>query len=125
MPRVLFLLRLPCIIVLIQFATPNLGSTFFYNASAIYSGFDAADLARAKEQRALCARNGTVVHVGSHEPTLAACRGVNVTRVDLHRRVVFPGFIDAHSHLLFGGTDVDFCCKTVEFMFQISGFSIP
>lgn len=45
-------------------------------------------------------RNGRFVHVGGFEPALV---GPNTERIDAEGRVVLPGFIDSHIHMLNGG----------------------
>ena len=48
-------------------------------------------------------QNGRFVHVGTRE---AAYVGPNTVRVDAKGRVVIPGLIDAHIHMLGGGTNL-------------------
>lgn len=75
----------------------------FFNASAVYSGFEALEMDRAKTNSALCVEGGRVIYVGSYAAALRICGGSHWNAVNLRRRFVFPGFIDAHFHLLFGG----------------------
>jgi imidazolonepropionase len=63
---------------------------------------------------ALLVRDGRIAHVGSYQeikPMVAADTQV----VDAAGRVVTPGFIDAHTHLVFGGNRAD------EFEQRIAG----
>lgn len=48
-------------------------------------------------------RNGRFVHVGGFEPSLV---GPNTERIDAEGRVVLPGFIDSHIHMLNGGNNL-------------------
>ncbi|MEW5883875.1 MAG: amidohydrolase [Armatimonadota bacterium] len=48
-------------------------------------------------------RDGRFVHVGGFEPSLV---GPNTERIDAEGRVVLPGFIDSHIHMLNGGNNL-------------------
>jgi imidazolonepropionase len=57
---------------------------------------------------ALAARNGKIVWIGTMDDFHANVRlGATATVVNPHGRVVLPGFVDPHTHLIFAGTRVD------------------
>ena len=66
---------------------------------------------------AMVVREGEILYVGDDEGTLTYERH-NATIIDLGGKAVFPGFHDAHTHLIMGGTDsfyVDlFAATTVD-----------
>lgn len=51
--------------------------------------------------------NGTVVAVGASDEVRAAVDTANATRLDAAGHVVMPGFVDCHTHVVFGGSRVD------------------
>jgi len=65
---------------------------------------------------AIAANNGTLVYVGPASGLPKAVRvAPNATRLDAERGVVMPGFIDAHTHLVFAGW------RANEFTLRIAG----
>jgi predicted amidohydrolase YtcJ len=54
---------------------------------------------------AMVVRDGEIIYVGDDEGT-RAYEGDNATIIDLSNKTVFPGFHDAHTHLVMGGTDL-------------------
>ena len=72
--------------------------------------------------QAVAIRDGRILAVGSDHDILAALPGAE--RIDAGGRLVLPGFIDAHVHLLDGGTDLAFSAQlhevqTVEEMLSV------
>lgn len=68
-----------------------------YHSGSLWTGVPGAELAQA-----LAIREGVLVWVGSNEEALALA-GDTTERVDLGGAFVVPGFIDNHTHFLFGG----------------------
>lgn len=62
--------------------------------------------------QAVAIREGRILTVGSDHDILAALPGAE--RIDAGGRLVLPGFIDAHVHLLDGGTDLAFSAQLHE-----------
>ena len=65
---------------------------------------------------ALAIRDGVVVASGSREE-VARTAGNAARIVDVGGRTVLPGWVDAHTHLLFAGTRED------EFALRVAGVS--
>jgi predicted amidohydrolase YtcJ len=67
--------------------------------------------------QAVAIRAGRIVYVGT-DGGLASYRGAHTRVVDLHGRMLLPGFQDAHIHPISGGIQADSCdlseLKTVE-----------
>lgn len=60
------------------------------------------------ERAALAAENGKIVWIGPMDEFHQNVRlGPSATAVNPHGRVVLPGFVDPHTHLIFAGTRVD------------------
>ncbi len=55
---------------------------------------------------ALAVRKGVIIAAGSNAD-VAECGTTRTRRVDLHGDVVFPGFIDAHTHPALSGTELE------------------
>ncbi len=52
---------------------------------------------------ALAIEDGKITHVGTTEEVLAAIASETYTIIDAADKTVLPGFIDAHTHFIFGG----------------------
>lgn len=52
---------------------------------------------------ALTIENGTIRHVGTTQEVVAAIAPEAYTVIDVSGKAVLPGFIDAHTHFVFGG----------------------
>ena len=55
---------------------------------------------------ALAVRDGRIIAVGGQEQILATYEGA---MIDLAGKMVLPGFHDSHSHLIYGGLELDQC----------------
>jgi imidazolonepropionase len=55
------------------------------------------------EDGALAIEAGTITHVGTTREILAAIRPETYTLIDAAGKAVLPGFIDPHTHFVFGG----------------------
>ncbi len=60
---------------------------------------------------------GTITYVGQTEGRPATAPDVRYVRIDAHGNVVLPGFVDSHTHLIFGGFRPD------EFEWRLKGDS--
>lgn len=74
--------------------------TLILRSGTIHTMDDAGTIAEA-----MVVRDGEIVYVGDDEGT-RAYEGDNATIIDLSSKTVFPGFHDAHTHLVMGGTDL-------------------
>jgi predicted amidohydrolase YtcJ len=87
-------------------------ATLILRSATIHTMDDDGTIAEA-----MVVRDGEIVYVGDDEGT-RAYEGPNATILDLSDKTVFPGFHDAYTHLIMGGTDllyVDlFAATTVE-----------
>jgi predicted amidohydrolase YtcJ len=54
---------------------------------------------------AVAIRGDRILAVGNY-PEVAKTVSANAERVDLHGKSLFPGFIDSHSHAIYGGTNL-------------------
>lgn len=79
-------------------------------------GKEMADI-KVIEQGAIIAREGIITFVGkeSEMPEIQNCS--DLTEIDAGHRVVLPGFVDSHTHLIFGGYRPD------EFEWRLKGDS--
>src|ERR1700692_4176651 len=75
-------------------------------------GAEMADLAIIRDG-AMLTRDGKIDSVGSSDEIEKKSRGAEI--VDAGGRVVFPGFVDAHTHLVFAGN------RLAEFARSTSG----
>ncbi len=66
---------------------------------------------------ALAAREGRIVGVGSTNQILNRFEKRNTTLIDAMGKVVMPGFVDPHTHLIFAGS------REEEYLMRISGAS--
>lgn len=74
------------------------------NARVVTCGGDASDPLAIKDDASVAVRDGQIVWIGSsgaHETVRAD------EHVDAKGRALLPGFIDPHTHLVFGGSRVD------------------
>ncbi len=69
------------------------------------------------ERGAVAASDGTVVFAGPEADLPDLQLAADVTRVDAGGRAVVPGFVDAHTHLVFAGDRAD------EFADRLRGVS--
>ena len=70
-----------------------------YGADLLLRNGQIITMGAAKVVRAMAVRDGRIVAVGD-EVAVAPCASHNTRVVDLHQRVVLPGLIDVHSHLM-------------------------
>jgi len=61
----------------------------------------------------IASENGKVTFVGTQEELLSSFP--NAEKIDAERKVVLPGFVDAHTHLIFAGD------RCNEFLMRLSG----
>jgi imidazolonepropionase len=66
---------------------------------------------------AVCIENGTITDVGCTDEVLASVDPQAFTVVDASGRAVLPGFVDSHTHFIFGGYRAD------EFAWRLEGMS--
>jgi imidazolonepropionase len=66
---------------------------------------------------ALACREGRIVGVGSSSEILRQFEKQNATVIDAMGKIVMPGFVDPHTHLIFAGS------REEEFLMRISGAS--
>lgn len=87
-------------------------TTLVLRSGTVYTMDDDGTVAEA-----MVVRDGEIVYVGDDAGT-RAYDGENTTVIEISDKAVFPGFHDAHTHLIMGGTDrlyVDlFAADTVE-----------
>jgi imidazolonepropionase len=69
------------------------------------------------EQGALAIEQGTITHVGTTQEVLGAIRPETYTPIDAGGKAVLPGFIDPHTHFIFGGYRPD------EYRLRLEGAS--
>eukprot|EP00755_Sulcionema_specki_P020010 Sspe_Gene.70890::Locus_41898_Transcript_1_1_Confidence_1.000_Length_1373::g.70890::m.70890 len=82
--------------VLLVLPPHTAGISVVFNASAIYTMNPAAPTAEA-----MCIIGERLHLVGTEEEVRRECP--NATEHNMHRGFVFPGFIDSHLHLMYGG----------------------
>src|ERR1700756_79527 len=58
------------------------------------------------QEGALWARDGKIEHVGTWDE-IKAVAPADADTIDAENRIVLPGFVDAHTHLVFGGSRAD------------------
>jgi predicted amidohydrolase YtcJ len=75
-------------------------ATLILRSGTIHTMDEAGTVAEA-----MVVRDGEIVYVGDDQGT-RAYEGENATIIDLSSKAVFPGFHDAHTHLIMGGTDL-------------------
>jgi imidazolonepropionase len=89
--------------VIADFVIRNAGELYTCAGPAPRIGDDMRDAGRIVSAT-LAARNGRIVFVGSHE---AAGRAIQLepdaTVIDAEGRAVVPGFVDAHTHIVYAG----------------------
>ena len=69
--------------------------------------------------RAMLVESGVITHVGSEgDSKVVEARAQNASTIDLQNRIVLPGFIDGHMHLLMHGMSLTRCnvaeCGSLE-----------
>ncbi len=75
----------------------------------------APDLIGCITDGAVAVAGGRIVAVGTTSEVLAAVDASAATVIDASERVVLPGFVDCHTHVVFGGSRVD------EYATKVSG----
>ncbi|MGD9189727.1 MAG: imidazolonepropionase, partial [Desulfobacteraceae bacterium] len=102
----------------------NAGKLLIKNASELVTckGFEARTGWRMGEldiiaNGALAAEDGKITRVGTTEDVLAAIQPETYTIIDAAGKAVLPGFIDAHTHFIFGGYRPD------EYRWRLEGAS--
>lgn len=88
----------------------NVDKLLIKNASELVTckGFEARAGRRMGEldiiaDGALAIENGKIAHIGTTEEVFAAIQPETYTIIDAAGKAVLPGFIDAHTHFIFGG----------------------
>ncbi|KAI9167928.1 amidohydrolase family protein [Paramyrothecium foliicola] len=78
-------------------------TTTIFTNGVFFQGSDLADPARSYHN-AMVVKGSKIVHVGSHaDEVIRTAKQSGADTVDLAGRIVVPGFIDAHVHILFFG----------------------
>ena len=99
----------------ISMPTSTLGSLFVRNAEQLLTlsgprvprrGSDLGDLAILHDG-AVLSRGATIIAVGRTRDLESEARRLKARSVDCRGRVVMPGFVDSHTHLVFAGSRVD------------------
>lgn len=63
----------------------------------------------------LALKDGKIVYVGTSEEAEKNISFDGIKQIDAKGKVVLPGFVDCHTHLVFGGTRVEeYCCKLTK-----------
>ncbi len=69
------------------------------------------------ENGALCVENGIIKHVGTTEDVLSKVNKADYDVIDAKGKTVLPGFVDSHTHFIFGGYRED------EYDWRLRGLS--
>ena len=93
-----------------------------FRGGVVWTGVPGADLAQA-----VAVKDGRIVAVGA-DADVAALTGSTTRVVELHGRLLMPGFIDAHTHFLDGGfklsgVDLRNAATPEEFARRIGAFA--
>src|SRR5207248_8013405 len=65
-------------------------------------GRDLAELSIVEDAAVLCAQ-GKIVAAGKQKDVLKSARKIKAKELDCEGKVVLPGFVDSHTHLIFAG----------------------
>lgn len=93
----------------------NIGQLLTLRGGAVpRRGRELAELSIVEDGAVLCAK-GKIVAAGKRKEILRAARNIKAKEFDCQGKVVMPGFVDSHTHLIFAGP------RLVDFEKRIAG----